>query len=291
MEFEQGGGEAVPVGTEVNDDLNGIVENETVEETVEDPASQQEASTAADETPAEEWDGSKYVLKFRGKEIIPKSREELINLAQQGHQYSQKISALNQQRDQLNAQAQRYNELEKLIKAIEENPEFKQYIFNYKQTGQQQETGAIDQNVIKQMIQPHLQEVTSVKEELEAQKADIELEKETAALKSKYPNEDWDSQDENGRTYVHDVYEHALNSNLPLETAYRDLKFPTIATNAEAEALKRKQEQEAANRKKGIVSPGGSQVQETPKKVNVRKASMNDLAEMAANDPNFDIGV
>jgi len=289
-DFEQGGIEnAVPVGTDINDDLNGVVDNEAVldDTVVDDSVSQEEASTAADGT-SEQWDGTPFTLNFRGKQIVPKSKEELINLAQQGHRFNQRMSALNQQEQQLKARAARYAQLEQLIQRIEAEPDFKKHIFNYKQqSGQQQENTPISEDVIKKMIQPHLQEVTALKEQLEERNADIELEKETTALKTKYPNEDWDTEDENGETFLHDVYRHALEHNLPLETAYRDIKYDSIAVNSEAAALKRQRDQEITNRKKGIVSTGGSQVESVPQKVNFRKAGYNDLAKLAANDPDI----
>ena len=60
------------------------------------------------------WNPSEWQLKFRDQTIVPKDRAHLVNLAQQGFSYSQRMQELKQREEQLNGKSQQYDQYAKL---------------------------------------------------------------------------------------------------------------------------------------------------------------------------------
>ena len=282
-DFEQGANQdAVPVGTDLNLGTAEVLDDNeatVVDETIDGSATQETEETVGPEFNANDWP-----MKFRDNTVFPKDRDDLIRLAQMGHGYSNKMNQLKQQAAEQSQTATRYEQLEKLISEIQRDPEFKDYILGYKKPeGSPEQTTDINAQV-QAALAPHLQQVTSIQQQLEDQKADGDLEVETAELKTKYPDADWESKDTNGNTLMQDVWQRALDADTSLELAYRDITYDSIRNNTEAETIKKNQAAEAEKVNQGVVTSSGSQVAPAKKKGYDRGKSWNETAESALEE-------
>jgi hypothetical protein len=267
---EQSAGESVPEGQPETGDPQ---EGSNVEASREIQQGQQPANgktNAAGET----WDGSKWQLKYRDQTIIPKDRDHLVNLAQQGFSYSQRMEELKNREKQIETQSGKYAQYEKLEKAFESNPQFRDQVYKwYDQSftpAQKQAAETTTQQQAGGNIPPELlQEIASLKEfkaQFEAQqeqqavaKADEQVISEIDDLKKQFPRDDWDSQASNGMTLTQEIIKHALdNGGMKLKTAYKDLMWDQHVKTTEAETLKKSAENKKASAKAGIVAGGKS---------------------------------
>lgn len=222
----------------------------------------------------EVWDGTKWSLKYRDQTIIPKDRDHLVNLAQQGFSYSQRMEELKNREKQLETQGAKFSQYEKLEKAFEANPKFRDQVYKWYDQSftpeQQKATEAQTQQQAGGNIPPELlQEIASLKEfkaQFEAQqeqqavaKADEAVVSEIDDLKKQFPRDDWDSPASNGMTLTQEIIKHSLdNGGMKLATAYKDLMWDQHVKTTEAETLKKSAENKKASARAGIVAGGKS---------------------------------
>jgi hypothetical protein len=201
------------------------------------------------EQPADDFDGTKWQLNYKGEFIAPKSREELIALAQKGIGYSKSQEAINQEKQRLQetmAQVKPYLELDQRFR---EDPNLQAHIqkalAEYQQTAANN-TDPLANNPIVNELYAQVNEIKQFKAQQEQSAADGELQREIQELKSSFPNEQWDAHDGEG-TFLQHLLRHAYENNISnLKTAYRDLAFDKTIANVKAEALK-----EATSKKTG----------------------------------------
>lgn len=248
------------------------------------------------------WNGSEYVLKYRDKDIVPQSKDELIKWAQLGYNNDQRMRTLDQRESKLTQLEQQYTQLKQLSEAFDQRPDFKQAvldIFQKLQSGQQsaaeQQTEQLPEGM-QSVIAPYVDEIRQLKEELNGikgrfqefdnSKADEAVKGEIDQLKNSHTGEQWDVPDSaTNKTLIQEVLEHAAKNNFAtLEAAYRDLRWDVAIANAKAQALKSADENQVKEQKAGIVGKGGQGVSTAPKRVNVRSQSWNDLTQMAMAD-------
>jgi len=239
------------------------------------PKTKQQAAAPDDFNP-DTWQ-----LKYRDQVIKPKDKNHLINLAQQGFSYSQRMAELKAKEQEIETNRQRFEQYEKLEQAFEKNPQFRDQIFKWYQESftpaqQQQQQQQVQQQAGNTNVPPELlQEIAALKEWKEswesqqatqkAAQADQEVMSEVDKLKGKYPRDDWETLSSNGMTLIQEIIKHALDNNgIKLETAYRDLMWDSHVKTTEAETLKRATEDKKAAAKAGIVSGGKSKGSKTP---------------------------
>ena len=237
----------------------------------------------------DDFNPESWTLRFRGREIQPKDRQHLINLAQQGYLYNQKAQELSARERQLQEQAGQYAQYQQLVEAFQQNPALKQKLVQMYQEAQQggysqqaQQPG-MGQQPIEQLT-PYLQKVNELDQrfkQLDDEKADQEVQNEIASLIANHPDDDWKSRDENGRDLKWEIVNHAYRNNFPtLEAAYRDLMFDTAVTRAKSEALKRQAEQKRKAHKAGIVGRASGKPAGQPKPgPDLRSMSLDDVAD------------
>ena len=261
--------------------------------------SQQTQQTGGD--PA--WDGKAWQLKFRDQTIVPKDRNHLINLAQQGYSYSQRMHEVKQKEDQLNAQQAQYDQYKKLEEAFEKNPNFREQIMQWYQSsltpgvGQQQAaTAGAQQSSIPPELLREIQELKGWKEEFTQfqqqqleQKADQEIASEMEALKGKYARDDWDTPSSNGDTLLKEVIKHAYElRGVKLETAYRDLMWDAHTKDAEVTGMKKATESQKAARAAGVVAGGKSKAGGAPPaEVNPASMDYRDIERLVRQEYNL----
>jgi hypothetical protein len=219
------------------------------------------------------WNPQQWQLKFRDQVVVPKDRTHLINLAQQGYSYSQKMQELKSREEQLNAQRAQYDEYQKLDEAFAKNPQFREQILNWYQQSLTPGTPARDaanasenQSSIPPELLKEIQGLTEWKKQFEQfqeqqkqTQADAEIMGEVNDLKQKYARDDWDSISSNGNSLVKEVMKHAYElGGVSLETAYRDLMWDTHTKNAQVEGMKKAAESQKAAKAAGFVAGGKS---------------------------------
>ena len=91
--------------------------------TLEQPDINNGASSAG-----QAWDGSSFAIKFRDREVVPQSQDQLKTWASQGYGYSQRVAELKTREDQINQLEQELGPYKKLTEAFDSNPDFKQKI-------------------------------------------------------------------------------------------------------------------------------------------------------------------
>jgi len=287
------------------------VETETTEQTVEDRGIVgKEEETPQGQVPGQKpvngnFNPDEWQLKYRDQTIKPKDRDHLVNLAQQGFSYSQRMHELKTREEQMEKNAGRFQQYEKLEKAFESNPQFRDQIFQwYNQSftpaqQQKQQQQVQQESGSPTSIPPELlQEIASLKEwklsweaqqaQEQASQADAEVLSEIDGLKKKYARDDWDTQASNGMTLSQEIIKHALdNGGIKLETAYRDLMWDSHVKTTEAEIFKKADENKKASAKAGFVAGGKSKGAQQPKEVSQMGMNYDDVEKLIKTQYNI----
>lgn len=284
-----------------------IYTDEGTGDQTEPTTDQQEGDQAADQGTAEDWDGSKFAYKFRGRQFIPKSKEELINHAQLGYNYQQRAEKLEKQEAEFKQQQEKLDQVAKLAEAFESNPQFKQGVFDLytkisqgDQAGAAQEATELQQETNNPQLQAALQKIAEFENKFgklestlsaqEQEKADAEVQSEIESIKEQHPGHEWDLQDaDTGKTLMQELLEHAAKENFSsLRAAYRDFMYEHDLSNAKAEALKQAQKSQQEQQEQSVVGKGGSGTQtQTPESFNSSGKSYDQIAAMAAQAANI----
>lgn len=216
------------------------------------------------------WKANDWQLKYRDQTIVPKDKNHLISLAQQGYSYSQRMHELGEREKQLNSQSEQYKQYQALEEAFQKNPAFREQIMNWYQNSltpgikpPEKQQGENQPQLPPELLK-EIQELKGWKQEFQTyqqqqlqQQAESEVASEIDKLKEKYSRQDWDQMGSNGLTLTQEVVKHALDNNgIKLESAFRDMMYDQQSKNSEAEGLKKAAELQAANKKAGVVSGG-----------------------------------
>jgi hypothetical protein len=249
----------------------------------------QQTPGSAGQQPQQVWDGSQWKLKYRDQDVVPKSREELINLAQRGFGYSQAMEKLNKERQGLQARAGQYQQYDQLDKMLKANPALAQKILSAaaEYHGSQQQGSQQPQGQPAYQVPPELQQrIDRIEQEFSKRAAsdeDAALDRTLKDLKTKYPNPNWDVDNGSG-TLERQLLEFAVENKIRnLDHAYRAMMWDAQQTNVKADVLKQQQEQRVQANKQGIVQGGGTQQPPQARPAYTPNDSYSDLAgKMAA---------
>lgn len=237
-------------------------------------------NTDGGEAQQTEWDGSKWVLKFRDQEIVPKSEQHLRDLAQKGvlfnhkdQELSQKLKAMTEREKALAEQEESLAEARQIQEAWSSSPETKQVLFDALQrlrdaeaaaesapSGSQAEAnGNAEVAALKQELQSLKQEMGTIGDHFSKEmnaKADAELASEMEALRDKYKDDDWTAlSSENGLDLESEIYQYMeKNGVLDMEAAYRALRWDQHMANVKAQALREAAEKRQKASQNGVVS-------------------------------------
>lgn len=194
-----------------------------------------------DETPEPNaWSPDEYKLKYQDEEIVPKSKEELINLAQLGVVYNKKKDHYSQIEKERNEIEERLSdpELQRRLQIIQSNPEVFERILN-EVSGEGDDDDDFTDPKIKE-LESKLSKFDTMFDNISKEKEDQELNIQMTNLCNKYKNYDWETQDEQGRTLITKVLEHSYNNNIPnVETAFRDYMFDNALKIKEEQTIKK----------------------------------------------------
>lgn len=219
---------------------------------------QQQQQAPAQQSQQSQWDGSQFQLNYRGQMVAPKSREELINLAQKGYSYSQAMEQLKRERQeweqQRTAQSDLYEKYNKFDTMLKSNPKLTQHLMQQIAAFNQQNAGQAGQQGYQQASLPpelmtRLQNLEQTIQVREQQAADAQLDQEVQSLRNKYPNYAWDGDNGLEQQLLQFAYHNNFNS---LDHAFRVMMFDQMTTEQRAAGMKQVQQQ----RRQGIVQQG-----------------------------------
>lgn len=238
-----------------------------------------------------------FALKFRGKTIVPKTKDELINYAQLGYNYDKRNKDLTERETALKDSETRYGQVAQLSDLFDKNPAFKDAVYKvYHQfasgqtpqaNGQQQTPEGqqfdIEGNPIVQQLRQKIEKMEQGYQTWEQKQATESVEKEVAGLKEAHKDEDWTAPDaETGETLEIEVLKHAdKNGFKSLEAAYRDLRWDNMQTQIKAQALKEAESAKLQQTKAGVVARGGTAQPGAQQRTIPRTATYDQLAKEA----------
>lgn len=297
-----GNNEAVAIGGASD---NAISANDSVQydaqasDSTEATSAEGAAQTATDpaQAAADTFLADQFALKFRGKTIVPKTKEELLNYAQRGYNYDQRVKEVSEREARLKDQETRYGQVAQLSDLFEQNPEFKAAvydIFHRFQSGQisqgqanaelsaESQQSDIERHPVVQQLREKLDRLETGYKSWEEKQATEAVEKEIEEIKTAHADEDWTTPDaETGETLEIELLKHAdKNGFKNLEQAYRDLRYDQIIANTKAQALKDAEAAKAQAAKAGVVAKGGN-AQTVPQKTIPRTATYDQIAQQA----------
>lgn len=276
QQFANAAGQSVPA--------NGTKDNQQSQSATAPEVGQQQTNQQTGQQ--EVWDGTKWTLKYRGNDYHPKSRDELLNLAQKGFGYSQAMENFNKSKQNYEQQIQERDKQLAVFRQFQEfaksNPEFGQKLIElaaqYEGNGVQQTNGAMQAAIPPEFAQK-IQTLEERYNAIEAEKYDKMVMQELESLKSKYPGHDWAFDDGVNGDLGKQIMRFALdNGYTNLDHAYRVMMWDHHTANAKADALKSEQNKRMAERQQGIVSNGHSSPPPPQKSGYQPGASYNDLA-------------
>jgi hypothetical protein len=232
------------------------------------------------------WNPNEYALNFHGRTILPRDKEHLVNLAQQGYSYSQSMAILKKEKEELEGTKQKFGQYEQFDTLLQQNPQIAQKIWAlFTEQNNNNNNGAAPENqvTLPPEIVHKLTEFDRFTAEYRAEKADSLLSKELSELRKMYPDQAWDT-DVDGRGTLEDrVLQHAYANGIGnIKMAYKDLMWDTVQTQAKSDVLKAEQEKKAAARRAGIVDGGQPPAGMAPAAPMYKKgSSYHDLQEAA----------
>lgn len=290
--------------TEAMSDPANVVESSDSSAPGQSQQSPQAASPQGEQQ-QEVWDGSKWTLKFRDKQIVPENRDQLVTWAQKGYAYNTLKSDLDKRAQELDQLKGKYGQLQQLSDTFESNPALRDKILQlYQETlsntqhaaaaGDQQ---GVDQGndvlaqvkgIIENTLQEKLAPVNKFQEEYFAKQAENDLNNEEQQLRAKFQGEGWDSEDSEGKRLIDRVLLTAAKyeGSMSLEEAYKLVAFDSVKTRSEAEALKKAAEDRQKQARDGIIASGanGGQARPRPAAGPTLHTSYNDAAQAALAD-------
>lgn len=251
----------------------------------------------------EVWDGQQWKFVYRGKDVIPDSRDKFMKWAQLGYSGDERARHLKEQEQKLMEQGKTYEIYERMNQAFETNPQFKSQLMKlYHETinggannqdpyGQNNQN---DQNNGNYNIPPALQQKIDMLEQrlssYESKTSDDMLKSEIEALKKSpiVSSIDLDGIDEvTGEPIINRVLKTSMEmGGVPLEVAFKHLYFDQIVNTTKANTLKEYQEQQLKLKNQGIVSGKGSQSPPNAQKkqLNLKELSYDDLTNHIINN-------
>lgn len=212
------------------------------------------------------WNGTEWSLKYRGNPYIPKSRDELVNLAQKGFSYTQEMERMNRERkeyqEQLNSLQGKYKHYDEFDAALKSNPALAQKLMQVAQEfqgqqGEQQASQGIDMRVYTQ-LQQRLDQLESMNTERINGEYDRKLADTIQNVKKSYPNHDWDFDDGTGNL-EHKLLQFAYENGITnLDYAYRAMMWDQNSANAKADALKKAAATKQVASRAGVLNTSSS---------------------------------
>ncbi len=276
-----------------------INENEIIpenEEQADELLNQIESPNPAEEQPNQETPApaipEDYAFTVGGKEVKGKwstDREKLIKWAQMGYEAPTRIGSLTKEIESWKQKETAFKEMEskygEIDKFVREKPEFWEHVtkaWNERDKLFNDPSNPLASTV--QSLQQQMQDLINYKNQVEQERQqtrmareDGDYQKEFGELKTKYPQIDFVTPDEQGKSLEYKVLEYAqANGIRKFTTAFRDFYHDELVKHHSEQAKENLVKEKQKNTKLGILG-----ITNTPTKRSsddVRGKSYNDLA-------------
>lgn len=221
----------------------------------------------------ENWNGEDWKLKHGDNYYVPKSKEELINIANRGKLYDRKKDEMSKKEKEI---SDTYDYLVDWLQNYSSQ-------LNPNENQDDQNLDLNDPNYDETL--KLRQEFQEFKQQAEMKDAQKELIRRETSLMEKFPNKDWKVIGDDGKTLIDKVLERASETgNTNLEDVFKAISYEDDITKAKIEANK-KDDQNDKGRK--VLKKNDGNLSYDFSKVYKRGMSAQDFANRLIDDPNF----
>jgi len=249
------------------------------------------------ESPKAQPTPQEYSFKANGKEVKAPI-EKILEWATMGYNAPQKMQEFNQMKarvDEWNKKQQELEEREKKwtpYKEVDEyaakNPDWWQQVQeSYKQkiAGAQTNPEVAELKAELAELKQFRDEIKNEKQSLKAQEEDKALGAEVESIRKSYPNLDFDSPDESGKSLEMKVLEHAMENNISsFRVAFRDYYHDHLVGLAQEKGKELVSKEVQKRSKLGILSESKKPTQGLKSAENTRNKTYEQLAREALEE-------
>ncbi len=223
------------------------------------------------------WNGEEWAFDSAGKRIIPESREQLLQWASGGRNYSQRAGELNakekawlKEREELLPFKEKFSSYSQVDDYAAKNPDWWKHVsesYKNRETPQGLDPGIAQVlNPLQEKVsrfEQHLASIEAEKLEQAQQKDNEALDQEIASIRKQHPNIDLSAKDETGETLERRILQHAVSTNTSsFRMAFRDYLHDQLVVQATANGKESIAKGQALNAKKGILGTSSAPVKE-----------------------------
>lgn len=268
------------------------------------PMGEEPASPEAKTEPAvNSWDGKAWEFDWNGKKVFPDSQDKAKTWMSQGYNYSQRVAELNKQkaawdteRTELTGFKDKFGQYSKVDEYAAKNPEWWKHV--EESWASREIPKGLDPNLAS-VLTPIQQQLAEIKQERELErqmreqeklqetikKDDETLSNDIAEAAKAYPQFDFASKDETGKTLEYRILAHAQEiGTSSFRAALRDYLHDQLVTTAKANGREALTKDTQLNAKKGLLGTTQAPLKGFQKAENVRNKSYADLANEAKRE-------
>lgn len=233
------------------------------------------------EPKAKSLDPDMFEFTANGKKIKA-TKDQVLQWASQGHDYSQKMEAFKKERGEYDPIIQKYKEIDEYAQA---NPDWFQHVqdsWNSRDKVTQQE---LQDNPELAAIKTELGDLKQFKEEFVAAKnreqreeEDKLLDMEIKSIKEQHSDYDWINPDEEGHTLEKKIMKHGIDHGIPsFKVAFRDYMHEKLIAKAEERGKETVGKDLAKKTKLGLLGETSTPTKGLQDAVNYKNKSYEDL--------------
>jgi hypothetical protein len=285
--------------SEIENENLGAIESEAQADELLESVEQSSDGPIQDEAQQAPQTMDEFELTVGGKQIKAK-RDQLIQWAQQGYSAPGQLSKLTRE---LDSYKKKWTEFEPQYKTLQEkygpvdeyvrqNPQFWDHVL--KSYEQRNQVLGDTSNPLAGMVtdlQKQVQDLIQYKNQIEERQVKHQTAQEDQAylstldeMQKAYPDIDFTSPDEEGRSLEYKVLEYAHENGIKnFKTAFRDFYHEELVKRSESKAKEALLKDKQKNTKLGILGVTPTPTKRTETK-NVRNKSYDDLAQEALEE-------
>ena len=276
-----------------NEQLNNTEMSDTEMDSLISGEESQETAAAAPQAPVDE-----FTLKVNGQEIKA-NREKVLQWAQMGYGYPQKAAELQKAQEEVNRKLQEkekyWSELEQKwspYKQVDEYATQNKDWWEHVQSQYQQKKSATQVNPEIESLKQELADIKKFKDEIVTEKTleknkkeDADLDMEVSETMKQYPNIDFKTIDETGKSLEAKIVKHAIDNNIAsFRVAFRDFYHDHLLSKAEERGKEAVAKDLQKRTKLGVLSESPKSTKGFKVATDLRSKSYNDLLQEALDE-------
>lgn len=244
---------------------SGVIENEAQADELLESIERPSHETIQDEQPQSQPVVDEFELTVGGKAIKAK-RDQVLQWAQMGYDAPNKIRALTKEIESWKQKEPQYKQLQEKYGPVDEyvkqNPQFWDHVLkSYEQRNQLLQDASNPMASMVSELQKQVQDLVQYKNQIEERQSQARMAQEDQAymqgfeeLKKSYPDIDFVTPDEEGKSLEYKILEHAQNEGIKnFKTAFRDYYHDELVKRSEAKAKENLTKEKQKNTKLGIL--------------------------------------